>query len=410
MVTNFKKTYRNISYYDTSNNSKRISLPTTLFALYTMLIPLDSIMNITGSGTINRYIGILTIVSMMAYKILKKERIYIIKEYIFLLVYFSFAFISLFWSINKEITISSIYRLFFLIVFYMACSNMNYADAEKNLIKNASILGGTLISIYLISISDLHYSRVFIISNRGQYTDPNGLSSSLAFGAIFLVDYLLQTKKMSNRIFLLVCLIIIIYGMLLTGSRGGIVGLTLGIAFLVLLGSKGKRNSRLKIFIIITLIFMLVIILGSGILSNYLDIKVLDRMTINSIIETGGTGRLIIWKNAYAILKNSPIIGYGFASAPYVIYQNFGTYVSTHNDILFLLLGTGILGLLLFVIFFIKMIKRCVINRDILSLSMLVMLISFSGTLDYLFNKNLWNIFIYIQIGLGAGGLDRKTT
>lgn len=373
------------------------------FAIYTLLIPLNSVMNFSGNGTVNRLLGIIVMSSLLVEKFLIKEEIHIKKEHSILLLFFLFVISSYFWSINQSLTFFAISRLFNLIIFYILVSNKSYTSNEKNLIKIMSVIGAVLVSLYLFKTSSLYYTRVIITSSAGDSTDPNGLSSSLAFSAIFLFDYLINSNILIHKIIILASLSIIISGMLLTGSRAGVIGLILGVFILLLFGIKTKKFTKMKVFrFLLSLIILLWVATILNNVFHLIDVNVFKRLTVRNIFETGGTGRFIIWKNAITMFLKKPIFGYGLATDPYLLYLNYGTYIVTHNDALFILLGTGIIGLLTIMWFIATLLKRIFKSRDVLSLSMFFMLLSFSGSLVYIFNKNLWNVFIYSQIGIGV--------
>lgn len=383
--------------------NNRIGFATILFGVYSGMIPLNMVMNFTGSGTLNRYVGIFVIIAILIDLLLKKQAFILGKEFIPIFLFTIFAFASCFWSVNIQSTFSALLSLLSMITFYFVCINKVYTDSEKAFIKICCIVGGVLISLYLISTRHLYYTRVFITTSGGQAIDPNDLSSSLAFGGLFIFDYLLRNKVNFKGPVIVVCMFIILYGMLLTGSRGGMLGLVMGFTMLMILDVRNKAISKARVLLFCVIVFILLFILyRTEILSAYINSETLGRLTLNSALETGGTGRATIWMNTIKTAFESPIIGYGFAGGPYELYQKYGTFIGTHNVVFSLLLGTGLIGLAIMVPFIFLNIKCSVLKKDALTLSMMVMLIAFCGTLDYLLNKNFWNVMIYSQIGLGV--------
>ncbi|KGK91416.1 hypothetical protein DP73_03925 [Desulfosporosinus sp. HMP52] len=384
---------------------KGIGLPTILFGLYTALIPLDEIMNISGSGTVNRYLGILVAIVILVDILIKKQAFILDQHSMMLFLFATYALLSYFWSIDKQITFSAFLSLLSLMIFYLVCINKDYSDSQKDYLKLCCVLSGVLISLYLIGTKDLYYNRVFIRTTSGLATDPNSLSTGLAFSALFLFSNLLLVKDKLKGLAITVSLGIILYGMMLTGSRGGLLGLVMGGTVLLILNVRFKIIPKARAFqVVMGGLVILCFILGTGILSANISGEVLGRLTLSSAIETGGTGRFTIWMYSIQTALESPFWGVGFGAGPFELYLKHGIYVATHNVVLFLLLGTGVIGVVLLLSFIAANVKCSFLKKDLLTLSMMVMLIAFCGTLDYLLNKNFWNVMIYAQIGLGSKG------
>lgn len=386
-----------------NNNSNQVGFSAILFGVYTAIIPINPIMNLTGAGTINKYLGMIVIGLIVVSMLLKKQKFAFKRGYNTILLFIIISLISYFYAMNQIVVIASITSLISLVIFYVVCTNKSYSNSEKNYIKLCSIFGSLVVSFYLISIRDLFYNRVRIITSDGQWADPNGLSASIALGIIILISYLFETKNKTKIILIVGCMIIMLYAMLLTGSRGGLMGLVAGVSIYIVFGTIREKITKKRMFIyFIALIFIVTLILNTGILSKYINMEVLNRLKISSAIETGGSGRLTIFKNSLQVFYKRPLTGYGFGTAPYVLQKYYGTYTGTHNDILYLALGTGVVGLILFISFLINTIKITLIRNDTLTLSLIVMVLVLGLSLDYMLNKNFWNVMIYSHIGLGV--------
>ncbi|GEM_PF-1195597 len=400
-----KQNYSEVSLQNKQmlNSYKKIEFSTLLFGFYTAIIPFNQIMNFKGTGTINRYIGMLVISSLLISMLRKKQRVILKMEDISVFMFIIYILLSSFWSINQMVVISTTTSFTLLVILYLFCTNKTYSILEKNYIKICSIMGCLFLSIYLISTKNLFYNRVFIITSDGNIADPNGLSASIAFGILILFSYLFKVKKKSKILVISVCIIIMLYAMLLTGSRGGMVGLFFGVSIYLIMDTHKKKISKARLFSFgLVLFIMLLTIINTEIFQRYVNQDILERLTISNIIETGGTGRFSIWENSVQAFSQRPLVGYGFGNGPYMLEKYYGSYIGTHNIIFFLLLGTGIIGFILFSYFIFNIIKATIIKNDSLTLSMIIMLIVFSLSLDYILDKNFWNVMIYSQIGLGV--------
>ncbi|HEX2980094.1 MAG TPA: O-antigen ligase family protein [Anaerolineaceae bacterium] len=385
---------------------RRVEFSVILFGLYTSIIPINPILNFTGSGTVNKYLGLLVTGAMLLSILIMKRPFLLRRDDLPILIYIPFALASYFWSINQGVTLAETIRFILFIAFAIVLQNKIYTDSEKNFIKLCCIFGSLVVSFYLISTRNLYYTRALITTSGGQATDPNGLSSSIAFGLLFLFDAFFRTKSRITMVVTVSLMMVVFFAMLLTGSRGGILGLLFGIAVYLLMSVVKRKYIKARLLATIIFIVGLAVLIGT-VMVNYLSSDVYQRMTLNSILETGGTGRFAIWENAVEAAYERAIIGYGFGAGPYVLEHFYGTFAGTHNDILFTLLGTGVIGCGLLALFLWNILKTSYRKNDILSVAMLTMVIMFSLSLDYLLNKNLWNVVVYAQIGLGIVGNAR---
>ncbi|MBN3554006.1 O-antigen ligase family protein [Fictibacillus nanhaiensis] len=394
--------FKNLDNIGKTRYCKKIGFSTLLFGIYTTLIPLDQVMNFNGSGTINRYLGIMVMISILFGLLINKKKFVLKREYIPVLLLVFVGLSSYFWSINQSTTLTTIIRFLSLVSFYIVCTNRLYTNIEKAFIKFCIVLGGVIVAIYLINTSDTFNNRVFIVTNSGEAADPNSISSTLAICMIVLLDYLLRTKKRKIILLVIISMLIVLYAMLLTGSRGGMIGLIIGSLIYLILTFRIVEISKKRVFIVCSIIFIsLFTVLGSGLLTKHINVEVIERMTLASAVETGGTGRFSIWQNALIQIYEKLFIGYGFGTGPNVLEHYYGTYIGMHNDSISILIGTGVIGFFLFLLFIIKNIRKCFVKKDVLTLTLLIMVLISGLTLDYILHKNFWNVMIYSQIGLG---------
>lgn len=125
-------------------------------------------------------------------------------------------------------------------------------------------------------------------------------------------------------------------GVMITGSRGGVIGLVLALSCWLFhrLLPAGTRY----------LVYALVVVLGVGILTGLSD-AIFRRQFRPGVRETGDlNGRLSLWPQARQVLFDHPLIGLGAGSFP--ILNDRGVFA--HDVLLDVGVGTGIVGILVY--------------------------------------------------------------
>lgn len=175
----------------------------------------------------------------------------------------------------------------------------------------------------------------------GSYDNPAGFAATLCAGLPFIGFVIRRNQYKYIRFVALLAGIIISIAVIISNSRTGLVCVAT-ICVLFLYGKKQKRILQILFFVGFTLL-----IIGSYWMK-----------------KDSADGRLLIWKCAINMIKDSPILGYGMGGfeAHYMDYQ--AKYFETHgwqgrfamladnvklpfNEYLSVLLSFGLIGLLI---------------------------------------------------------------
>lgn len=125
-------------------------------------------------------------------------------------------------------------------------------------------------------------------------------------------------------------------GVMITGARGGVIGLVLALSCWLLHRLLPARTTYL--------VYALVVVLGVGILTGLSD-AIFRRQFRPGVRETGDlNGRLSLWPQARQVLLDHPLIGLGAGSFP--ILNDRGVFA--HDVLLDVGVGTGIVGILVY--------------------------------------------------------------
>jgi len=166
------------------------------------------------------------------------------------------------------------------------------------------------------------YTIVSRIKWVGHFSDPNDLAMVFVVVVPFLMDYLLKRVSI-----LPLCLLsLVIYGLYLTNSRGGIFSLLAAIFSYFILRYKSVKG------LLIGLICILLII-GIG----------PSRMGNISASEESAYGRLESWYSGFQMFKRAPLMGVG--KGMYTDYNE----LTAHNSLVLVFSELGFLGAFFFV-------------------------------------------------------------
>lgn len=207
----------------------------------------------------------------------------------------------------------------------------------------------------------------------GSNSNTVGVYLSMSFTIIIIMIFNRQNYFRGKTFLLLLSLPSMLTMIGLTGSRGALVIVAVGLVFFFIT----YKTSLVKRILILSgglLVFVFSVqkILESEIMQSRLD----DALSGNS------AGRDMIWDIALNIFFESPLSGHGATGYEYLMIQNnSGTYMDTHNLFLYLMVTGGIVALMLFVVFLIMVYKSALFIYKINGDSIMLILLAV-----YLFN------------------------
>jgi O-antigen ligase len=310
------------------------------FGIYALLLPFDSLMSITGEArgaTLTKLLGILTILVFLLKGMFEKKLKLPDNAVILWSLLVVYGVLSVFWAIQPDLVLLKMPTAMGLLVLLSVTSSFMIKIKEFNTIKWCILAGGFIAAIYVIYEYFWGYffrstMRASIIYEE-RITDPNHFAFSLIIPFAISIEFILQQKNKIIKALFNIVLGIILFSIILTGSRGGL----LSIVILCVVYAFNIRNR--------TTLWFLIIIFGIIVISYGKEIFI-ER--IFESIETGGAGRVDIWNTALNSLKEYWTFGLGlnnfsniFAKTPHNIYIGFFVEI-------------GIVGLILLILAFIK--------------------------------------------------------
>lgn len=302
----------------------------------------------------------------------KKLKIEINNMFLLSMVLFIFSTLGIFWAIDKNDAIIGTLRMLSLVIFSILL--MQCKKEEKEKILNVIPYSGLVMLILSIIIGFIPALRniVYSESNRitGMFQYSNVFALYLLIGFIIITNKKKKEEKVKeakeesvkteknkkeNREKLLkkyspiICGIILLIGILMTGSRTTFIITTIYIIYLCF----RKENRYRKIYGITYAVILL--LLGIYVLITK-NIETIGRIFTISMDSSTLLGRILYWKDGLNLLLEN-IFGYGYMGYSYKIYEiQTGMYYTkfVHNDYLQIALDIGIVPLVIFIIFLVK--------------------------------------------------------
>jgi len=169
----------------------------------------------------------------------------------------------------------------------------------------------------------------------GLFNNPNYLGTWLTISLPFSISLFKLEKVKSLKITLFILNLLIIYFAISTNSRNAFLGTLIGL--IVIFGIK-----RIISFTFLVVLGMLIFNYFLPNILNLSDNYLFYKLT--TIYPNLDYPRIIIWKNAFSLISQSPIFGWGAGTFPYVTayFPPFQNYQHTHNLIIELAFNFGI--------------------------------------------------------------------
>ncbi|MFB5662689.1 O-antigen ligase family protein [Alteribacillus sp. HJP-4] len=257
------------------------------------------------------------------------------------IVYFFISFLTIFQSRDMEISLEKVYDIFFLLLLIISLVIVLNAFEKREFF---NFLAGLFILVGIIYAIPIFLS-VSTGAERGNFnfSGPNVTTRVLFFAACCAIFKYTLTKRLKYSLLIIFFLI----GIILVGSRGGIVGaaVTLTCVALITLIFKWKNKGVYK-FSIKKL--SIVIVSSLLILTTLEQIK---RVFLNRMVETTfaqdkiyTAGRDIIYDNSINMISKNPLWGYGLNGYSIETGENY-----PHNLLLELMIDTGLPGFFFFI-------------------------------------------------------------
>jgi O-antigen ligase len=251
-----------------------------------------------------------------------------------------------------------------------------------------------------------YLNGMFILSEHPIYA-----SMFISLAIIFIVNGFRKQHIFTKIIFLL-CLSIIVFTLFFLIRKGVIIALALSFISFLFFGKRPKKVNYLKIVVLLSVLFVLSLSFKDSIFKRFSE---LSKSSTYLLVDPDNSTsiRYSVYKCSLFLISQNPIFGVGLgdvshelvecykSKSPYLVSNRF----NSHNQFFGIILSTGFLGLLIFIIQLVFYFKNAISYKDSLFLQSLIFfvflmmtenildrqsgVILFSFTMNYFFFNNI---------------------
>lgn len=300
------------------------------------------LINMLFAGAFFEYVSCLTSILLIGYLfyIFKKNGKLVFRENIssvaigLLVLFYG---LSCFWAVDAGMAFIGLFKFLPLLLFMLVLMQGEGKDALKHLPYWMAIT--TVITAVLMPFSP--FKNIFSVAGRlaGTLQYPN------TFAIVLLVSQMMLLKKEKRKIIDYICMLILLSGILLSGSRTVFVFTAL-FHVIYFIFSKNKKE---KIIFFSCLIGAAALFIGFCVITDRTSL--LKRYLSISVLESTFVGRLLYFYDAIPLVLKNPL-GLGYLGYNYVqgtVQTGVYNVMYAHNDFLQIFLDAGWIAGILFI-------------------------------------------------------------
>ncbi|OGI17290.1 MAG: hypothetical protein A3J63_01545 [Candidatus Moranbacteria bacterium RIFCSPHIGHO2_02_FULL_40_12b] len=373
----------------------------------------------------------------IAYKFIKKEiRFNFLKTDYYLIAFIALVFINFFISLfgygnDFALSFSSLknYALYSLFYFAVVIVINKYEYAAR-LFKFAFAGAALIIFFIVIGAITQHgiWSDYTPLSTEGVrlLAFTHGFYLTMAFLAAFI--YLI-CKKSKHGMILFVLSAIWIIGIIGSMMRHLWLSLFISVSILVVYFFKRKKRMLAQIVIKYTLaaiaiaalmVYSMSLFPKSDLSRAAFGAKTVVEKRADSFLkyakDESFSWRNTVWTEAIKQYAKKPVFGFGFGKKLYVETENYRNFVEArniHNSLIALLVQSGLITSIIFIIFIYKTFRQLIIKKEKNWIDVAVLIMFINYLIAFLFQPyletNMLGIFFWILLGLMRSSVQIKS-
>ena len=372
-------------------NDKSIGWFTKSLSVYFLAL-IHCAINVGSLGSLLKILGFIPIVIWIFQY---KGKIYLNPLFVSATVFLLWTAFSYFWSIDSAATRTrAMTQLSFMLLLAATCT-YTYNDNEIRLLKTMLIWSSRISVVVSLMFSSLLHGRLWLSGVINE--DPNYLCMYFLFGTVNGVDVIFSDNKLFTKLIHIIEIFAYLYVIIATGSRGG--SIAAGVAFIIVYFRIQKEKQLGVRRIIGSVVFAGVAIAGLVLATSLVADDILNRFLIQDVIASGGTGRTLIWNDAWRTYQEAGIvrqmIGFGTGTAKTIAsVYHFRLINVIHNIYLENLIEVGLIGAIIYLIYIYKF-WNFARRTDTFCFSIITGLIVMTMTVSAAAFKPYWNILLF---------------
>jgi O-antigen ligase len=262
------------------------------------------------------------------------------------LLFVGWASASVIWATEPEVSRSYVIRLVLVAVLLYVTYSAIRTPRHLKIVLAAFVAGAFASTVYGITAGLSLGGDDRLVGGIG---NPNDLAAVLVPTIVFSAVFAATARRLATRFASLVSLVVCVVAILMTQSRGGLVGLGVALSAALVVGGRLRPHA----------LALLLIIASMGVTYYYAFATPTERTRLSNISAEGSSGRTDEWQIALEIAKDHPLAGVGMdnfrdVESRYVTTNLNLLQVQTvlkrpqpHNFYLQVLAELGIVGLVL---------------------------------------------------------------
>ena len=367
--------------------TRQISPHCILSCLYFLLLPTTIAVNSAGNSILKLAtvpIGLFFLVTL----ILSDRKLQINGVHLTLLLYTLSVVATLFCD-ARTLSVNYVTGYILNAALYICLTVIPYNKTELELMEMTQIILLIILNAMTLFSGGTEDNRTTLVI-MGQSSDPNYFVGFFIFPLVVALKQLVSGK---HSLLYLALIAVSMYSVFLSGSRGGFLAVAVTVAGFAFLYPSGFAK-RFLFMIGGTVLILMLWTLFKPILPE----NIVERMSVKSVVETGGTGRLEIWSSMLREIVDHPeklLLGRGITAMHRMLKHGNLVNVVAHNHVIQALYNQGLVGLVLFLfltgIGFFRCLKcRKTVSIAILGMMVLSLSLSFNQT-----TRSFWNLIAY---------------
>ena len=322
------------------------------FTAYIVLVPFDNLLALPSFGTVTRLVAIACGASIVLWLIRTRRSVAPDRALVFWFVLGVWAAASLTWAIDPNASYAHLFTFVQLLGLYAAAAFVPIKRRELGVVLIAVVLSGAFAASYGVYVFrhgiDVNAANGRLwLQNDNNIVDPNQFAASLLLPCALALAAFLRTKSWTLWLGATMALLVMGLGIAISGSRGAVLALAAALLYIVF-----RMRTRL-----------LAAGIAFGVLSCALAFSSNLVQRFSTAGSSGGAGRLDIWRVGLNAFRDHFWFGAGYSNFPLAYDQAFLSvsehhytwwHRAPHNILLSMGVELGIIGLLLFVIAYVK--------------------------------------------------------
>ncbi len=254
----------------------------------------------------------------------------------------------------------------FILFFVVYNTLYDEKTCERVLMALFLFMTGTLLTMVLHKYGIMEFSTISRhkmgrISGMG---NANAYASYLVLFVPLVFSYRLFRSSSLAKMSSTFLLILIFIGLLMTGSRGGMLALVVGVAVYMWIIKHEPEISYRKI-IPMASVLMVVFVFAAVFTPSGVREMVIERFASiwtadleNNEFEKATGARTILWTSGLKLSMERPIIGHGQGSVVPLMTKKFGISAVAHNEYINYMIAFGIVGLMIYLMIYLKVFQH----------------------------------------------------